>query len=103
MRGLMLLISGVCLLVSVAQAAAPNLVNYQGQLTNAGGTPLTGTYNLTFRIYNVPSGGTEIWGEIHSSVAVNNGLFSVMLGSVDPVGNPLNPAVFEDSLRYLGI
>lgn len=51
-----------------------NRIPVQGRLTNAGGTPLTGIYDITFALYEVESGGTEICGDTNS-VTVTNGLF----------------------------
>ncbi|UCB53205.1 MAG: hypothetical protein JSV10_03765 [Candidatus Zixiibacteriota bacterium] len=67
-------------LVSAGLADIPRLVNYQGMLTDDAGNPLNGTPDLTFRIYNAPSGGTKRWEEAHSSVPVTDGLFNVILG-----------------------
>ena len=39
---------------------------------------------MTFRMYDVDTGGTEFWTETHTSVPVANGVFSVQLGSVTP-------------------
>jgi hypothetical protein len=66
-------------------AAIPHLINYQGMLTDNSGTPLNGSYNIIFKIYNDPSAGTKKWEEIQPSVSVTNGLFNVILGSVTPI------------------
>jgi hypothetical protein len=68
-----------------SSAAIPHLINYQGMLTDNSGTPLTGSYSITFKIYNDPSAGTKKWEETQSSVAVTNGLFNVILGSVNSI------------------
>jgi hypothetical protein len=47
----------------------------QGRLTDASGTPLEGTYNLTFRLYDVESGGTPLCDDTNA-VSFENGLFS---------------------------
>src|SRR5262249_10496604 len=47
-----------------------------------------GTYAVTFKLYNVANGGSALWTENRSggnSVAVSNGLFSVMLGGLTPI------------------
>ncbi len=80
-------------------AQAPNLMNYQGVLKDNLGNPLTGSYSITFRLYNVASGGTALWTETQGSVSVANGLFSVLLGSV----TALAPANFSESDRWLGV
>jgi hypothetical protein len=87
---------------STATAIAPQLINYQGELTDSDGIPLSGDYPMTFAIYNDPdlSGPENLkWQETHASVEVTNGLFTVVLGSV----TQLNESFFSDTLRYLGI
>ena len=91
------------ILLSVALALAvhagvPQLINYQGVLTDASGNPLQGTYNVTFSIYGVVSGGTPLWSETVSISADGGGAFGVILGSTVP----LEQAVFEGEERWLG-
>lgn len=62
-----------------AEPAAPeadtgNYFPVQGRLTDASGNPLDGTFSITFAMYGVSSGGTEVCHDTNS-VAVNNGLF----------------------------
>jgi hypothetical protein len=59
----------------------PKLINYQGMLTDDLGSPLTGSYDLTFRIYDDTTGGNLKWNETHSGVVVEDGLFNVTLGT----------------------
>lgn len=82
-----------------ADAALPTTINHQGYLTDSGGVPISSppNKNITFRFYNVPSGGTALWTETQS-VVIKNGLFSAELGSV----TPLNHSDFNNPL-YLGI
>ncbi|MEW5923036.1 MAG: hypothetical protein AB1746_03525 [Candidatus Zixiibacteriota bacterium] len=80
-------------------AGIPQLINYQGKLTDASGIPLDTTVSMTFTVYDAPTGGNSKWTETHSSVTVVKGLFNVLLGGV----NPVQDTVFNDSLRYLGI
>ena len=77
----------------------PQLMNYQGRLTDANGAPLDTTVSLTFNLYQDQGGTTSLWSETQSSVTVINGLFSVLLGSV----NPIPTSVFDGSVRYLGM
>ena len=81
-----------------AQAAVPGTLNYQGQLTSAAGVPVSGTVNITFKLYDVASGGTARWSETQS-VTVSNGQYNVTLGMP---ATPLDPALFTVPL-YLGI
>jgi hypothetical protein len=57
-------------------AVAPGAIPIQGKLTNASGMPLTGTYSVTFRLYDVETGGTAICSDNRPTVSVQNGLFS---------------------------
>lgn len=41
-------------------AIAPGAMPIQGKLTSASGAPLTGTYNVTFSLYEVDTGGSAI-------------------------------------------
>lgn len=68
--------------VLVAEAAVPHLISYQGRLTDASGNPLTGSYAVTFRIYDAETAGSMLWEETHLGVVVEKGLFSVFLGGV---------------------
>src|ERR1035438_8700947 len=50
---------------------------YQGRL-NTGTNPATGTYDLTFSLYNAGTGGSQTGSLLtNSSVGVTNGLFTV--------------------------
>lgn len=79
-----------CLLVLVSSLCwaqptpnPPGQVSYQGFLTDANGVPLALTapknYDVNFRIYTVPTGGSAVWGEVQT-VTVDRGYFSVLLG-----------------------
>jgi hypothetical protein len=63
-------------------AAIPHLINYQGMLTDNSGNPLSGSYNLTFKIWTDTTGGSSLWTETQNGVQVTNGLFNVILGKV---------------------
>jgi len=76
----------------------PQLISYQGQLTDAAGNPLTGDYDMRFCLYDVPNGGSGLWCE-QTTVPVNDGVFSVLLGSTTTIPDPL----FDGSDLYLGV
>ena len=84
---------------SSANAAVPQLINYQGVLADSTGAGLDTTVNITFSIYENAVGLTAIWVEAHAGVIVTGGLFSVLLGSV----TPLDVSIFGAPIRYLGI
>jgi hypothetical protein len=61
----------------------PTQLNYQGYLADASdSSAITATLEMTFRIFNSETDGTELWLETHSAVEVKGGLFQVLLGSV---------------------
>ncbi|MCP4540825.1 MAG: hypothetical protein GY832_27115, partial [Chloroflexi bacterium] len=71
-------------LASPANAPGPSAttINYQGRLADNGGTPLDGTYGMSFALWDAATGGSIVWGpEAHPAVPVSEGLFSVGLGS----------------------
>jgi hypothetical protein len=41
------------------------LFSYQGQLLDAGGDPVDGTVDMTFRLYHQETDGTAFWTEAH--------------------------------------
>ena len=70
------------LLVVLSFAQIPLKISFQGRLLDSLGNPITdGTYLITFRLYDVATGGTALWTEQHA-VTTHNGLFNVMLGSI---------------------
>ena len=80
----------------VPAAQAPYTMNYQGYLTDGGGNPLDGTYNLALSLWDAATGGSREWGpETHTGVQVTRGLFHVVLGeSVTLYPNDFNEALF---------
>ena len=76
-------------------SAAPQMINYQGQLLDSDGNPVTGSCSVEFLIYNVETGGTAQWSEIQNLV-LTNGMFNVLLGSVTPIAANIfnNPETF---------
>lgn len=88
-RLLVSILAGLFLL-QFSFAQAPMTFNYQGFLSDGSGTPLPdGDYNLTFRIYEVESGGSAVWTEAQL-VTVQNGVFSAILGKVTPLSIPFD-------------
>ena len=79
-----------------AHSAVPEIINYQGSLSDAGGNPVNATLNITFSLYDVEAGpGTILWQETQS-VTVTNGQFSVQLGAdgINPLPVPLDDPLF---------
>ena len=91
--------AAVILCTPAAFSTAPNLLSYQGRLTNSAGSPLIGTYSVQFALFDVPTGGSWLWQETQSVTTDANGLFAASLGSV----STFSSYSFADSTRYLGI
>lgn len=80
-------------------APAPQVIPFQGRLTDQAGTPYSeGTYTILFNLYDAPVGGTALWTERHTGVGLVNGMVNVFLGSIVP----LDGQDFTQT-RYLGI
>ena len=86
-----------------ATSTSTGTIAYQGRLADADGTPLTGIYGMIFRLYDVAAGSGPLWEEQwtgSNSVEVSDGLFNVMLGSID---NTLAESIEGYDQLYLGI
>lgn len=69
-----------CILIcAMAIAEIPNLMHFQGRLSDSTGNPVTGKIEITFSIYDAEEGGTAIWSET-DSVTCENGMYSIVLG-----------------------
>jgi hypothetical protein len=109
------------LINSVAYSEVPKTVSFQGYLAAESGDAVAdGNYKLKFELHTNPDNGSVVWEETHTSVSVTNGIFSVLLGSINPVnvsfdqqyfvaisvndGSPLQPFIPLTSVPYsLGI
>ncbi len=94
LSGIIISLGFVCLLNS----QIPQLVNYQGIITNDAGDEITGTRNIQFLIYDAATSGSLLWSETQN-VSIEEGLFNILLGSDVPIPYEL----FEESERYLAI
>ena len=99
MRTFLMLAIALVAAFSSTNAAVPQLINYQGVLTDSTGAGLDTTVNMSFGIYDAALGGTLLWSEPLPIVTVTAGLFNVLLGSL----SPLDASIFSDPVRYLGI
>jgi len=106
-----LIIFALALLSSVCfgQSPTPAITNFQGRITDANGVAApNGTgYEMEFRIWSASTGGTLIWGARYTGLSLQNGAYSVILGSG---GTAISGAqttdlsqAFTATGRYLGI
>jgi hypothetical protein len=84
---------------SFVYSDVPKMINYQGKLTTPQGALIDTTVPIQFSVYATPGAITPLWTEIQDPVDVENGSYSVLLGSVNPI--PYN--VFDGTVKYLGI
>lgn len=89
----------VLTLFSSASAEIPRMINYQGKLTDSLGALIDTSVSIRFFIYQDSIGGIPLWIETQDPVRVDQGIFSVLLGSL----NGIPDSVFNGGIRYLGI
>ncbi|MBN2564653.1 MAG: hypothetical protein JXB46_02975 [Candidatus Eisenbacteria bacterium] len=78
-------------------AAVPQTMSYQGVLRDGTGNVVPDdSYDLTFKLYDGPTGGTALWTETQP-VPVEDGIFNVILGHVAQLSLPF------DVVYWLGI
>jgi hypothetical protein len=82
-----------------AQNGVPQLINYQGFITDKDGQALSGDFKIVFSLYDRPEGGDPLWQETHNAILVENGMLNILLGGVD---STLNTGVLSGK-RYMGI
>ena len=80
---------------AVGALAQGTAFTYQGQLQN-NGSPASGTYNLTFSLFNTNITACAIAGPVtNNGVVVTNGLFTVLID--------FGPGVFTGATNWLEI
>ncbi len=87
-----------CLVAYSQTSFAQANLSVQGTIQRStGATVDDGEYSLTFKLYTTETGGTAVWSETQSDVSITGGVYSVTLGTVEPL-----TAAF-DQTYYLGI
>lgn len=67
--------------VCAAFAQVPSLINYQGRLTAANGSPVTGSKTFAISIYDAATGGNLLYTETIGAVTLDsNGVYSFQFG-----------------------
>jgi len=85
-----------------AAAGVPQLLNYQGKLTDSFGWPVGGSKYMTFEFYDAPFGGNLLEGFSETQqVVVTKGIFNVLIGSAADPGVPAS--VFDHPSVYLSV
>jgi cysteine-rich repeat protein len=76
-----------------ARADIPQVISYQGYLTNGSGTPINAMVQVTFSLYAAATGGPAVWTE-QQTLQVSGGVFNALLGTVTPIALPFNVPYF---------
>jgi len=93
------LLLGMLIFPAMVSAQVPSMMHYQGRLTDTLGIAMDTEVGMTFTLFSDSLGSTAVWSETHDKVAVEDGLFGVLLGST----NPLNGEDFTGAALWLGI
>jgi hypothetical protein len=83
-------------------SVVPNVVNYNGTLTDASGKPLTGISGVTFSLYKDSEAGAPLWMETQNLQPDSRGHFSAKLGSASGHGLPADLFASGEA-RWLGV
>jgi len=77
-----------------AQTPLGTTFTYQGRL-KSGGSPANGSFNMDFKLYPVPAGGTLLASQTLPGVSVTDGLFTVQVD--------FGAGVFDGNQRWLDV
>ncbi len=85
-KTLLTLLISIFILTTPFAVSPPEQINYQGVLRDNNDEPLTGSYDMVFRLYDDPAAGNLLLTDSHLAsgtgyVAVTGGLFNVAIGS----------------------
>lgn len=97
-HSLLFVLSLLCAGPALAQQA-PEVLPYQGYLTDANGNPVDGNVAMTFRMYETSDAGQPSWTETWNNVPVEDGMFVVYLGQFTSITD----GVLNTTTKYLGI
>ncbi|MEM1181734.1 MAG: hypothetical protein AAGM22_25545 [Acidobacteriota bacterium] len=92
LKSLVLIASALA--TTAISAQVPTTLHYQGRLlqNTADQDAVPGAVDIDFSIWTDAVGGVSLWSESWTEVNLDNGIFSVLLGSN---GTPLRPADFQ--------
>ncbi len=81
MKTIILVASAAALAGAVAHAAGvPATLTHHGYLTDDRGAAITRDVPMTFRLFDLPASGVELWSEEVANVPVADGFYAVTLG-----------------------
>jgi len=92
----------IVVVVGFSAGAVPQLINFQGRLTNSEGVPVEGVKAMVFEFYGTEAGPDLLAGFSEAQdVTVTKGVFNVVVGSATPGGVP--EVIFENASVYLSV
>jgi len=96
----------VSLLLGIGAAvaeAAPNAINFQGQVLDADRAPISGPVGIEIGIFDAEAGGLELYHEAHPGTPLVNGVYSILIGAgANPTG-VFDAAAFAEDGRWLEV
>jgi hypothetical protein len=93
---LAVILPGAGIAMALGPQPAAETIAYPGRLSDDAGQPVPdGDYDFTFALYDALEGGSLLWSETQSRVAVKGGAFTALLGSANPI-----PKEVQASGRY---
>jgi hypothetical protein len=88
------------LIANFAFAEVPQMINYQGRLSNADGAVVDGPQLIKFKIYGSEAGDDSLWSSGFQTVQVDSGFLDYKLGRNIQLPDEL---FANDTARFLGI
>ncbi|HVZ38361.1 MAG TPA: hypothetical protein VHI13_03720 [Candidatus Kapabacteria bacterium] len=82
-----ILIATIALLF-IAAAAQARVVTLNATVHDSQGNLVTGSHDVTIKVYASATGGSPVWAEFHSSVSFSSGQISLSAGSLSSAGIP---------------
>ncbi|MDQ3017655.1 MAG: hypothetical protein M3R25_13175 [Bacteroidota bacterium] len=91
----LLIMAFILFTTSLTKMDAQASLSIQGILKKSNGVAVEdGTYNVTFKLYAAPVGGSAIWTETQSTLEVSSGIYSTILGNTTALNIPFNQVYF---------
>ena len=94
-------------LATPATGDVPQLIPYQGTLSNAGGAPISTIggpgVQVVIAIFDSAIGGTELYREEHANVPVVVGIYNLSIGGGTVQAGSFGPSLFEAPSRWLEV
>ncbi|MDJ0787843.1 MAG: hypothetical protein QNK05_13620 [Myxococcota bacterium] len=84
-----------------AFAAPPPDLSFQGQLLDGTGSPLVGPVDLELRIFDQPVDGASLYAEAHLGLALDEGGFTILIGTGSDRQGVLDATLFSEMSRWL--